>query len=284
MRDRNTAIHKVKASYPHGVEASFFQCGPELAEFHARLVHPQQKKPEKLDIQPAPVDGSWHFYSVQFNYSAPDTARPKSIHGVGIHVSFSYDEEEASKRLCAAINTVVVAAFRAQIRHLSEYVWPDGSLYYLFASCLPEEEFKATELLRFEEELEQVSMNPFKLVRHYKDGEKKRSFTHSYGESRVKVSRVREELNPLRRDSGKGSLHLVDLFNGVSYDGHLSFKYDETLQVPEKEAESFQGGFEVAYGHQNLFTPWADDRRSPEEVGIFAWGYYLAKFLQLLTE
>jgi len=70
----------------------------------------------------------------------------------------------------------------------------------------------------------------------------------------------------------------------LRYESYGSAKHNETLLVPEKEAESFQEGVEVAYGHQNLFTSWAEDRRSPEEIQAFAWGHYLAKFLQLLTE
>lgn len=279
-------MYQVTATYPDGESLVFFEYWEESAEYHAQLAHPKQTKPQELDLQKVQFDGLWHFYSVKFAYSQPDTARPRALHVGEMHISLSYDEEEASRRLDAAMNTVAVAALRAQIRNVSQYAWPDGSLYYWFASLLPEAEFRATELRRFEAELERVSLHPFKLPRTYKDkdGKKKRTFTHHYGESRVRVSRVREETQPYRCDPRKGCLHLVDLFNGIRTESYLSLQRDNLLAVPEKEAESFQEGLEVAYGHQNLFTPWAEERRSPEEIQAFAWGYYLARLLQLLTE
>lgn len=278
-------MHEVVATYKDKKSIRFFEdWGEEGAKRSARLAHPRQEKPVKIKIEPVRFDGSWHFYSVTCDYSVPDTARPKHFLGGGMHIAFGHDEKEASRRLSWAMNTVSVAALRAKIRIVSQYSWPDGSLYYWIVSRLPLEEFRAKELSRLRKELDYVSKHPFKLKRFYSDGKKKRAFTHLYGESRVSIREVKEVRTPFRGDTYKcGYLNLVSLFNGDRYESHVWTKKDTNFAVSEKNAESFQEGFEVAYGHQNLFTPYIE-RRSQEEIEVFAGGYYLARIFQLLTE
>lgn len=276
-------MYEVVATYRDKKSIRFFEdWHEEEAKRSARLVHPRRERAVKLKIEPVRFDGSWHFYSVVFDYSAPDSARPKHMLGGGIHISFGYDEKEASRRLSWAINTITVAGLRAKVRMVSQYAWPDGSLYYWFASQLPLAEFKAKELARFRKELDYVSKHPFKLRAYYQNGKKKRAFIHLYGESRVSIQDVKEETTPYRRDPHKhGCLNLVGFFNGDRYEHHLACK--EEFFVSKENAESFQEGFEVAYEHQNLFTPYIE-RRTVEEIETFAGGYYLARILQLLTE
>jgi hypothetical protein len=284
-----TAIWNEKFS-EKPVERRFFEPGVDGASDSARLLHEKQIAPDRVDLVPMTLDASWNFYSVSFSYSVPDRARPKGVSVPGLHVSFRHDEEEGSRRLSLAINTLQAAIVRARLVAEHQYAWPDGSLYYWFASRLPLDEFKREELGRLQAELDAVSMSPFKIRRSYSHGKSKKKgrvkrsyFTSHYGESRVRIDpNVRVE-NPLRYCYKGGYLHLLDLFNRVHFTPHYIAKKDGELKVDEKLAESFEEGFTVAYGHQKLFGIHLD-RRSEEEKTTFVVGHLLAQLLQVLTE
>lgn len=271
-------------------EARFFDhWEKDRSGYTAQLAHPQQKKPDRVEYKPLKVDASWFFYSVTFAYSVPDAARPKSVHGGGMHISFRHDEEEASRRLSAAINTLSAAIVRAKLVAASQYAWPDGSLYYWFASRRPPEEFRRKELSRLKKELEAVSLHPFTIRRLYDDftpkgrkRAKKRPFVHRFGESLVRVTKVTEVKDPLR-GCYKPTLHLVDFFNRVPMEHWLATKLMEGPPVTPEMAEAFYEGFTHAYGHHTIFGIHLD-KRSPESINEFVAAYLFAQLLQVLTE
>jgi len=279
-------MYEVVATFPAGEKITFYEPrygeGSELKK-NALLAHPERVKPKEITVSPFALDASWNFYSVEFTYSVPDSARPKGISGPGYHISFGYDEEEGSRRLTKAINTLDVAILRLGFRATSQYVWPDGSLYYWFVSRATLEEFRSKEIPALEREMEAISMRPFSIREYYRDGKKKRSYLREFGESRVRVLNVRKVEAPLRDCHKPGILNLVDLFNRTWYANVLGFARVGEMVVEEKLGSAFEEGFTVAYGHQNLFTSYLE-RYTPEESKIFTIAHSLAEFLQLLTE
>lgn len=279
-------MFEVTATYPAGDVVTFYEHSENSLRTSARLAHPRQAEPTEIRARPFVVPPTWHVYSVDFSYYTPEHARPRSIHGDGLHVCFSYDEKEASNRLSLAENTLRVAIVRTRLIAAHQYSWPDGSLLYWFASELPLTDFdRLIARAKLAAELRAVSTKPFTLKLPFRDGKKKlRRWARKYGESVVTVGHIHEVENPRRYDPCKWRcVHLLDYFNRHHYVDHVAAAKDPETAVTPQNADAFETGFCVAFGHQNLFTPYVE-RHSGEELSVFIAAYYIARFFQFLTE
>jgi hypothetical protein len=253
---------------PPMVPIVFYEHNANSLRLSAKLAHPLQLEPTEVRGRPVIIDESYHVYSVGFDYSAPTEARSRAIHGAGIHICFSVDEKEASKRLMSAIHTVDAAVIRGQFIAVDQYCWPGGTLYYWFASKLGLEAFLKEEVPRLNEALLAVAKRPFRV--------RGKSGYVRYGESTVSVAEVREVERPRRYDPGKwGYLHLYDYFNGRRY-ADLN---DGDAVVDKKLADAFEKGFCMAYGHH-----WDYVKRDSAEAETLQAAHSLARFAQWWTE